>query len=219
MKVIPKEYEYPFGPGGFTVSGYFPSTQVLRESEIKSIIDLNEFQTDEHRSARDVWVLLYRFNGANFADLLRMKWSQIKGDYIFFTRKKTEDTRKNNRKPIIVPLTDKLKDSIEQVGDNSSPFLLGMLEEGYDETYFRNRNHKIKQQINQKLKDIGAKLELSQPLNLGSARDCYANTLNKNNTDIKKISQMLGHSNVVITEHYLAGLNPDITFGINESIL
>jgi len=28
-----------------------------------------------------------------------------------------------------------------------------------------------------------------------------------------------GHSNVVITEHYLAGLNPDITFGINESIL
>jgi hypothetical protein len=23
----------------------------------------------------------------------------------------------------------------------------------------------------------------------------------------------------VITEHYLAGLNPDITFGINESIL
>src|SRR5665811_2592353 len=92
---------------------------------------------------------LYRFNGANFADLLRMKWSQIKGDYIFFTRKKTEDTRKNNRKPIIVPLTDKLKDSIEQVGDNSSPFLLGMLEEGYDETYFRNRNHKIKQQINQ----------------------------------------------------------------------
>lgn len=35
-------------------------------------------------------------------------------------------------------------------------------------------------------------------------------------TDIKKISQMLGHSNVVITEHYLAGLNPDITFGINN---
>ncbi len=94
-----------------------------------------------------------------------------------------------------------------------------MLEEGYDETYFKNRNHKIKQQINQTLKDIGAKLELSQPLNLGSARDCYANTLEKNNTDIKKISQMLGHSNVVITEHYLAGLNPDVTFGINDPIL
>jgi integrase len=219
VKVIPKEYEYPFGPGGFTVSGYFPSTQVLKETEIQSVIDLKEFQSDEHKFARDVWVMLYRFNGANFADLLRMKWSQIKGDYIFFTRKKTEDTRKNNRKPIIVPLTDKLKGSIANVGDKKSPFLLGLLNEGYDENFFKNRNHKIRQRINQKLKDIGAKLELSQPLNLGSARDCYANTLEKNNTDIKKISQMLGHSNVVITEHYLAGLNPDVTFGINDPIL
>jgi integrase len=219
VKVIPKEYQYPFGPGGFTVSGYFPSTQVLKEVEIQSVIDLTEFQSDEHKFARDVWVMLYRFNGANFADLLRMKWSQINGDYIFFTRKKTESTRKNNKKPIIVPITDKLRDSINRVGDKNSPFLLGMLKEGYDESYFKNRNHKIRQQINRKLSDIKKQLKLSQPLTLGSARDCYANTLDKNNTDIKKISQMLGHSNVVITEHYLAGLSPDVTFGINDPIL
>jgi integrase/recombinase XerD len=219
VKAIPKEYEYPFGPGGFIVSGYFPSTQVLKESEIKSVIDLNEFKSEDHRFARDVWVLLYRFNGANFADLLRMRRSQIKGDFIYFTRKKTEDTRKNNRKPIIVPLTDKLKDSIAHVEDKNSPFLLGMLTEGYDETTFKNRNHKIKQEINRNLKDIRNQLGLSQPLNLGCARDCYSNTLNRNNTDIKQISSMLGHSNVIITEHYLAGLNPDVTFGINDPIL
>jgi integrase len=111
VKSIPKEFEYPFGNGRFTISTYFPSTQVLKEAEIKSVIDLNEFKTKEHGFARDVWVFLYRCNGANFADLLRMKWSQINGNFIFFTRKKTESTRKNNRKPIIVPLTDKLKDS------------------------------------------------------------------------------------------------------------
>jgi integrase len=219
VKVIPKEYEYPFGPGGFTVSGYFPSTQVLKESEIQSIIDLKEFKSEEHKFARDVWVMLYRFNGANFADLLRMKWSQINGNFIFFTRKKTESTRKNNRKPIIVPLTDKLKDSIDRIGDKNSPFLLGLLKEGYDEMFFKNRNHKVRQRINQKLKDLSDQIELSQPLNLGSARDCYANTLDQSNTPVKQISQMLGHSNVVITEHYLAGLNPDVTFGINETIL
>ena len=89
---------------------------MLKEPEIQSIIDLKEFKTKEHEFARDVWIMLYRFNGANFADLLRMKWSQINGNYIFFTRKKTETTSKNNRKPIIVPLTDKLKDSIMRVG-------------------------------------------------------------------------------------------------------
>jgi hypothetical protein len=48
VKVIPKEFEYPFGPGGFTVSGYFPSTQVLKESEIQSVIDLNEFKSEDY---------------------------------------------------------------------------------------------------------------------------------------------------------------------------
>jgi hypothetical protein len=87
VKIIPKEYEYPFGPGGFTISSYFPSKPVLKEPEIQSVIDFKEFKSIEHEFARDVWVLLYRCNGANFADLLRMKWSQIDGDYIFFTRK------------------------------------------------------------------------------------------------------------------------------------
>ena len=219
VKVIPKEYEYPFGLGGFTISSYFPSKQVLKESEIKTVIELNEFKSKEHRFARDVWVLLYRLNGANFADLLRLRWSQIDGDYIFFTRKKTESTRRNNKKRITVPLTDKLLDSIAQVGDKSSPFIIGKLTEGYDEETFKNRNHKIKQQINQNLRNIKEHLNLSRPLQLGTARDCYASTLDRNNTPREKTSQMLRHSNMIITEHYLDGLDPDSTFGINSPIL
>jgi integrase len=219
VKVIPKEYQYLFGKGQFSISSYFPSKQVLKESEIKSVIDLNEFKSEQHRFARDIFVLLYRLNGANFADLLRLRWSQIDGDYIFFTRKKTESTRRNNKKRITVPLTDKIKDSISGVGDKNNPFLLGLLTEGYDEETFKNRNHKIKQQINQNLRDIREQLKLSRPLQLGGARDCYASSLDRNNIPREKISQMLGHSNMIITEHYLDGLDPDSTFGINSSIL
>ncbi len=219
VRVIPAGYEYPFGKGQFSISSYFPSKQVLKESEIKSVIDLNEFKSEQHRFARDVFVLLYRLNGANFADLLRLRWSQIDGDYIFFTRKKTESTRRNNKKRITVPLTDKIKDSISRVGDKNSLFLLGLLTEGYDEETFKNRNHKIKQQINQNLRDIREQLKLSRPLQLGSARDCYASSLDRNNVPREKISSMLGHSNMIITEHYLDGLDPDSTFGINSTIL
>ena len=45
VKVIPKGYEYPFRKGGFTISSFFPSKQVLKEAEIKSIIGLNEFKS------------------------------------------------------------------------------------------------------------------------------------------------------------------------------
>ena len=215
VKVIPKEYEYPFGKGRFTISSYFPSKQVLKESEIKDVIDFKDLSSDEHKFARDVWVLLYRLNGANFADLLRMRWSQIDRDYIFFTRKKTESTRRNNKKLITVTLTDKLLDSISLVGDKDSPFLIGKLKEGYDEETFKNRNHKIKQQINRNLKDIRDQLKLSRPLQLGTARDCYASTLDRNNIPREKTSQMLCHRNMIITEQCLDGLDPNRTSGIH----
>ena len=120
---------------------------------------------------------------------------------------------------ITVPLTDKIKDSISWIGDKSSPFLLGLLTEGYDENTFKNRNHKVKKQINKSLRGIREQLKLSRPLNLSTARDCYASSLDRNNIPREKISQMLGHSNTIITEHYLDGLDPDSTFGINASIL
>jgi len=48
-------------------------------------------------------VFLYRANGMNYTNLIRLKWSNIKGKYIVFTGMKTENTRKNNVKEISVP--------------------------------------------------------------------------------------------------------------------
>jgi len=218
-KIIPAQYEYPFGKGRFSISSFFPNKQVLKESEIRSVIELEDIATEEQEYARDIWLLLYRCNGANFADLLRMKWDQIEGDYIVFTRKKTENTRKNNKKDIIVPLTDKLKDLIEKIGDKSSPYILGLLDEGYTDRFFENKNHKIKQIINRDLAKIRTKLKLSTPLQLGKARDAYASTLRRNGESTDDISQMMGHSNCIVTEHYLASIDTERTFKINQSLL
>jgi integrase len=219
VKIIPAGYQYPFGKSGFTISSFFPSKQVLKETEIKSVVELKEFKSTEHEFARDVWLLLFHCNGANFADILRMQWSQITGDYIFFTRKKTENSRKNNKKPIIVPLSEKLRNLIEKVGNKNSPYLLGFLHEGYEESFFENRNHKIKQQINRNLEDICKQLNLSVPLQLGKARDCYAATLMRNGVSRDDIGQMMGHSNSVVTEHYLPSIDPERTFRINGSLM
>ncbi len=218
-KIIPTQYEYPFGKGRFSISSFFPNKQVLKESEIRSVIEMKEFVSKGVEYARDIWLLLYRCNGANFADLLRMKWDQIEGDYIVFTRKKTENTRKNNKKDIIVPLTDKLKELIEKIGDKSSPYILGLLHEGYTDRFFENKNHKIKQIINRDLAKIRAKLKLTTPLQLGKARDAYASTLLRNGESKDDIGQMMGHSNSVVTEHYLASIDTERTFKINQSLL
>lgn len=218
-KTIPSSFQYPFGRGGYSITSSWPKKQVMTNSEIKKVIALKEFDSVEQEFARDCWVFLYRANGINFVDLLRLKWSNIQGRHLIFFRKKTENTRKNNIKPITVPLTLKLKKLIDKIGVKDSPFILGMLKEGYSENTFENLSHKVRSNLNEKLLEISEKLGLSVPLKLKTARDCYASTLRRAKVSKDDIGDMMGHANSIVTEHYLDSLDLEETFEINKHIL
>jgi integrase len=217
--IIPSYYQYPFGKRGYSIQNLFPSKLVLTNDEIKSVINLKDFDSTKEEYARDIWLFLYRCNGINFADLLRMKWSDIRGGCLEFYRKKTETTRKTNRKKILVPLTNDLKSIIEKVGVKDSPFILGKLNDGYTEKMFDNKNHKLKGQINAQLEIITQKLNLSVPLRTKTARDSYATTLKRAGVSIDRIGEMMGHSNSIVTEHYLASLDRETVFEVNKHLL
>jgi integrase len=217
--IIPNNYQYPFGKRGYSIQNLFPSKLVLTNDEIKSVINLKDFDSQKEEYARDIWILLYRCNGINFADLLRMKWSDIRGGCLEFYRKKTETTRKTNRKKIMVPLTKELKSLIEKVGVKGSPFILGKLNDDYTEKMFDNKNHKLKGQINAQLEIISQKLNLSVPLRTKTARDSYATTLKRAGVSKDRIGEMMGHSNSIVTEHYLASLDRETVFEVNKHLL
>ncbi len=221
-KLIPKTYEYPFGRGGYSIKSFFGRKLVLRNDEIQKVVDFNDFNNDkEMEYAKNVWLFLYRANGINFADLIRMRWDSIQGGYLIFFRKKTQSTRKNNIKPITVPITPKLQELIDKVGvkRENNPFILGLLEEGFAENTYENLSHKIRSNINEKLLEISIKLNLSVTLKLKTARDCYATTLFRAGVLKDYIGEMLGHSNSIVTEHYLASLAIEKTHEINMHIL
>lgn len=218
-KIIPKSYEYPFGKGGYSISSYFPSTLVLKQQEIIDVIEFDEFENDKQEYALTIWKILYYCNGSNFVDLLQLKWSDINGGYIKFIRKKTENTRKNNIQPVIVPVNLDLKILIDKVGVKTSSFILGELKEDYKENSFNNKCHKMKQAINKDLKIISKKLNLTIPLKLETARDCYAKSLDRAKVTRGDISKMLNHSNVIVTEHYLGGLSMETTEEINRNLV
>lgn len=217
--IIPSYYQYPFGKRGYSIQNLFPSKLVLTNDEIKSVINFKDFDSQKEEYARDIWLLLYRCNGSNFADLLRMKWSDIRGNCLEFYRKKTETTKRKNRKKILVPLIDELKSLIDKIGDKDSPFILGKLNEGYTEKMFDNKNHKLKGQINAQLEIITQKLNLSVPLRTKTARDSYATTLKRAGVSKDKIGEMMDHSSSVVTEHYLASLDRETVFEVNKHLL
>ncbi|WP_297085469.1 tyrosine-type recombinase/integrase [uncultured Draconibacterium sp.] len=218
-KIIPQTFQYPYGRSGYSISSYFPAKQVLSEHEIRMLINYNSFTDPKREYALDIWKILYYLNGSNFIDLLKLKWSDIDLRQISFMRTKTEATRKSNIQPVTVPVLPDLKVLISKVGDKNSPYVLGKMNVKYSEQTIINKNHKLRKHINSHLKEIGKELNLSVPLTLKTARDCYASSLLRKDVSVGKISKMLNHSNSVVTEHYLSGLNSDEAMEINKQLI
>ena len=218
VKLIPKSYEYPFGKGGYSIQSFFPKKLVMKNHETKLVVDFTDFETPQQEYARDIWLFLYRCNGINFADLLRMRWANIQGGYFVFFRMKTENTRRNNIKEIVAPITPKVQELLDKIGVKDSPFILGKIKEDYTEQTFNNKSHKMRQQINRDLSVISRKLKLSVPLKLMTARDTYATTLKRAGKSNDQIGEMLGHSNSIVTMHYLGSMDMETTAEVNESL-
>lgn len=219
VKLIPQQYQYPFGKGGYSIKNVRKKKQVLSEAEIRSIIELDEFESDYQRYSRDIWLTMYYMNGINFVDLLRMKWSDIKGNHIAIFRKKTETTRKKVVQELNIPLIQPLKELINKVGNPLSPYILGLLKENSSELTITNRKNKVRQYINPELRKIGEKLKLSVPLTMMSARDCYASTLKRNGCAIDVIADQLGHADIATTAHYVDSLGIEKSRSINEMLV
>jgi integrase len=218
-KVIPRDYEYPFSEIGYRIRNFIPNKSVLENIDIKSVVEMKEFDSPEQEYARDIWLLLYRFNGSNFADLLRMRWSNINGKEIKFYRLKTESTRKKNLKQIVVPKTNGITELLDKIGNKNSPFILGQLQEGYSAETLDNKSNKMRCELNVHLKAISTKLNLALPLRINKARECYATTLRRAKKPIDQISEAMGHSSIAVTmNHYIGNMNSEEILELNDAL-
>jgi len=65
---------------------------------------------------------------------------------------------------------------------------------------------------------LSEKLKLPVDLRLKTSRDSYATTLKRPGKSRDEIGEMMGHSNSQVAEYYLASLDMDKTWGINEDL-
>lgn len=217
-KIVPISFEYPFGEGKYQIRKPRSYKQVLENEEIQTIAQLNEFNSPEEEYARDIWLLCYRCNGGNYVDMLRLRWENVQNKCIVYYRKKTETTQTINKRPVRVALNEVVQQSLNKLGKKDSPFVLGLLKEGYSENTITNKSNKDRLIINRHLKSIENRLKLSAPLRLSTARDCYATCLKRAGTPTQIISEQLVHSSVNVTENYLGSMNIEEIIKINSVI-
>ena len=72
----------------------------------------------------------------------------------------------------------------------------------------KNKTKYLTHSINKRMKEVGEKLGIGN-ISTYTARHSFATVLKRSGTNISYISESLGHSNLAITENYLASFERD----------
>lgn len=199
-----KEAQYPFGRGKYEIPIGKGRKMALTLQQIKQVISYTDgSEATEHY--RDLWFFSYLCNGININDLLKLKFSNIEGNEIFFYRSKTIHTSKE-KKEIGASLTPEMKKIIDRWGNpDKSPnnYVFPFLD-GYNTPMEqKKRIQDVTRRINKRLKMISEALGLPN-ISTYTARHSFASVLKRSGANIAYISESLGHSDLKTTENYLA---------------
>ena len=204
-----KESQYPFGKNKYRIPIVEGRKLALSMAQLKAVVTFTDGSETTERY-RDLWFFSYLCNGINFADILRLKYSNIQGDEICFFRQKTIRTSKVKRE-IRAMITPEMQSIIERWGNPDKrpcafifPYLTG------DETPLEvnKKVSDVTRRVNRKLKVIGTAVGI-EGLTTYVARHSYATVLKRSGANIAFISESLGHTDLKTTETYLGSFEKD----------
>ena len=201
---IIKESQYPFGKGKYEVPSGSGRKLALTLEQIKKLITYTD-GTKATEMYRDLWFFSYLCNGINFMDLLFLQYSNIVDGEICFIRSKTSRTTKHS-KEIRATITPEMWDIIHKWGNpNISPqTYIFKYAKGNEDAFEKIKLvRRIVTKCNRKLKKIAQGTGIAQ-LTTYTARHSFATVLKRGGAKTSYISESLGHSNLTVTENYLA---------------
>jgi integrase len=207
---------YPFGRYRYVIPEVRNAKTTLKRDEIIKLLTCKNFENEDEEFARNLWVFQFYCNGVNLKDLIKIKWSDQIDQSFVIRREKTKNTMRGNPQLVRIPITPKLQRILDQIGNRSSPYVLGFLNKNPSESTILNKKSKVGKFINCNLIRLGERLGLSVKLTTQVARDAYATTLKKSGVSIEAIAEMLGQSSTAVTKRYLDSFDQEQIHEINN---
>jgi integrase len=206
---IIKEKQYPFGRGKYEIPTGQGRKLALTLQQIKKLVTYTDgSEATEHY--RDLWFFSYLCNGINFADLITLKYKNIRNDEINFFRSKTVNTSRA-KKEICAVITPEMKMIMDKWGNkNKSPdsYIFGFLKGNETPLQIKKRIRDVISNCNRHLRKIGNSTDI-KGLSTYTARHSYATVLKRSGANIAYISESLGHKDLKTTENYLASFEKE----------
>ncbi|MGX1025263.1 tyrosine-type recombinase/integrase [Psychroflexus sp. MBR-150] len=204
---------YPFGNGKnkYAIPTSKNTKKALTIKEIGKIYGYEAEPNSTKEMAKDYWLFLYLCNGMNVKDFCLLKWKNIDGNILTYKRAKTERSQKQSKR-ISVALKPESLAIIQKWGQksiNKDAYIFPHLNNNMNAIQKRDTYQKLTKIINKYIKQIAKELEINKNVTTYYARHSFATVLKRSGAKIEMISELLGHSNVSVTENYLDSFEND----------
>jgi site-specific recombinase XerD len=207
---LASESAYPFKT--FKVSKFSVETQprAISKHEIKALERLSLSPEAFVFDARNYFLFSYYGCGINFVDLAKLRWQDIEGEFISYTRQKTG-------KLITFKILPNLREMLDYygafTGGHHANYIFPILNKATHITpkQIDYRIDKVEKRVSKALREISDMAWLTKHITYYVARHTFANELQLAGEPVSKIAQLLGHEERV-TRIYLSKFSNDQLF-------
>ncbi len=197
-----KETDNPFL--NFKCSRKQTTREYLEPEELKKIIDLPLKETSIASMVRDIFIIEC-YTGLRISDILNLRWKNYSGKTISLKMQKT-------KKPIVIPLSEVALQTIELhrgIFDDDNDFIFKLI--NAEPNASQNELDKAIASgtvvVNTNLKRIAKKVGINKNISSHTGRHTFATLLISQGAGIYEVKELLGHSDVKLTQIYTHLLN------------
>jgi integrase/recombinase XerD len=201
-----KMEDYPFGKRRYQIPTGKNIKKALSKEEISLIYNYKAISQTWWQKGKDFFLFSYFACGMNMKDILQLKYENIDGDFIRFTRAKTQNTNRTALKPISVPLTSEMLEIINRwknVSNNPNDYVFDVLKKGLEPARERSIIQQFTKMVNRYIDLIAKDVGIKRKVTTYYARHSYATIMKKGGASTEFISESLGHTNIKTTSSYL----------------
>lgn len=203
---------YPFGKHKYIIPSARNIKKALPAAEVRKIY-FYEAKTREEAYGCDMWLFLYMGNGMNPKDMAYLKFKNIDGEFLHFYRAKTRNTTRQKSKIITAFITDRMRETIAQWGNNDrnpENYIFPIL---HREQTPLEQHYAVKNFISliaRLMKPVANALGITTRVTPTVARHSHATHLKRAGASTEYIQEALGHHEITTTEYYLDSFDKEI---------
>lgn len=191
--------------------------RALSRKEMSRLLHFPLPEKSSARFARDLFLFSFYTQGMSFVDIVFLKWENVNGEIISYTRHKSKQLIKIGITPQIQELFERYGTDKNTIGNDGYIFpIINTNPQEFEQRSEYNQYRSALGHINRKLKQIADELKISIPLTTYVARHTWATLARENGIPVSTISAGLGHTTESMTQVYLKELDIDYLKKINE---